>query len=135
MSYWTAIQNKIIFYKMNFYKFLSNFKGKQIPHVFPAINIRDAYEKAGRIIIDEYPNISDYSADILDTSNLDNWKRLYHQCLETFVRDELDQIQVTLNQYNPQIVPIRAIIETVWHHITTEDNWLPFYDLLAKIKE
>ena len=41
MSYWTAIQNKIIFYKMNFYKFLSNFKGKQIPHVFPAINIRD----------------------------------------------------------------------------------------------
>lgn len=59
---------------MNFYKFLSNFKGKQIPHVFPAINIRDAYEKAGRIIIDEYPNISDYSADILDTSNLDNWK-------------------------------------------------------------
>ncbi len=70
----------------------------------------------------------------IKSSNLDNWKRLYHRCLEMFVREELDQIQSCLNQYNPQIVPIRAIIEAIWHPITTEDDWLPFYDLLEKIK-
>jgi len=71
----------------------------------------------------------------IKSSNLDSWKRLYHRCLETFVREELEQIQCTLHQYNPQIVPIRAIIEAIWHPITTEDNWLPFYDLLARIKQ
>lgn len=71
----------------------------------------------------------------IKSSNLDDWKRLYHRCLENFVRDELDKIKACLNQYNPQIVPIRAIIEAIWHPITTEDNWLPFYDLLSSMKK
>jgi uncharacterized protein YdiU (UPF0061 family) len=69
----------------------------------------------------------------LNSSNLDIWKKLYHQALENFVREELDLIKDTLNQYNPQIVPTRNTIEEIWHPITTEDNWQPFYDLLEKI--
>ncbi|NCO76451.1 MAG: YdiU family protein [Cyanobacteria bacterium] len=70
----------------------------------------------------------------INSSNFDIWKKLYHQALENFVREELDNIKITLNQYNPQIVPIRNIIEEIWQPITTEDNWQPFYDLLAKIR-
>ena len=70
---------------------------------------------------------------ISNSSNLDIWKKLYHQALENFVREELNLIKDTLNQYNPQIVPIRNTIEEIWHPITTEDNWQPFYDLLEKI--
>ncbi|MBL1208643.1 protein adenylyltransferase SelO family protein [Geminocystis sp. GBBB08] len=70
----------------------------------------------------------------INSANLELWKKLYHQALENFVREELDNIQDTLNQYNPQIVPVRNIIEDIWQPITTEDNWQPFYDLLDKIK-
>lgn len=70
----------------------------------------------------------------ITASNLDKWRKLYHQALENFVRDELDDIKDRLNYYNPQIVPVRPIIEAIWHPITTEDNWQPFYDLLNQFK-
>ncbi|WP_082714147.1 YdiU family protein [Geminocystis sp. NIES-3708] len=70
----------------------------------------------------------------INSSNFDTWKKLYHQALENCVREELDNIKNTLNQYNPQIVPIRNIIEEIWQPITTDDNWQPFHDLLAKIR-
>lgn len=70
----------------------------------------------------------------INSSNFNTWKKLYHQALENFVREELDNIKITLNQYNPQIVPIRNIIEEIWQPITTEDNWQPFNDLLTKIR-
>ena len=62
---------------MNFYKFTSKFKGNIASHKVTAINIRDAYDRAGRIIIDEYPDIADDSADILDeNSTLENWNSI-----------------------------------------------------------
>lgn len=67
-------------------------------------------------------------------SNLEKWQELYHRALENFVREELDSIEQTLIKYNPLIVPVRLVIEAVWHPITTEDNWQPFYDLLKQIK-
>lgn len=70
----------------------------------------------------------------INSSNFDTWKKLYHQALENFVREELDNIKNILHQYNPQILPIRNIIEEIWQPITTENNWQPFYDLLAKIR-
>lgn len=69
----------------------------------------------------------------INSSHLETWKKLYHQALENFVREELDNIRNTLNQYNPPIVPIRNIIEEIWQPITLDDNWQPFYDLLDKI--
>lgn len=68
-------------------------------------------------------------------SQLEKWQYLYHQALENFVREELDEIAQTLIKSNPLIVPIRPVIEAVWHPITTEDNWQPFNDLLKQIKE
>ncbi|HIK37910.1 MAG TPA: YdiU family protein [Geminocystis sp. M7585_C2015_104] len=71
----------------------------------------------------------------INAANMSNWRRLYHRCLEQFVRDELDKIEKTLHQYNPQIVPIPDIIESVWEPISVNDNWQPLYDLLEAIKK
>lgn len=68
------------------------------------------------------------------SSYLHSWRLLYHQALENFVREELDEIKDRLDRFNPKIVPIRSIIEAVWHPIAEEDNWQPFYDLLAEFK-
>lgn len=58
---------------MNFYIFTSTYKGKTITNKFPAVTLEDAYEQAGRIIIDLYPNISDDTASLLDSADIDNW--------------------------------------------------------------
>jgi uncharacterized protein YdiU (UPF0061 family) len=68
------------------------------------------------------------------SSYLDSWRQLYHEALEHFVREELDEIKDRLDRFNPQIVPLRSIIEAVWIPITEEDNWQPFYDLLKEFK-
>lgn len=70
----------------------------------------------------------------INSSNFDTWKKLYHQALQNFIPDELDNIKNTLNQYNPQIIPVRNTIEEIWQPINDDDNWQPFYDLLDKIK-
>ncbi len=71
----------------------------------------------------------------INAANINHWRRLYHRCLEQFTRDELDEIAKTLHQYNPQIVPTKDIIESVWGPISEYDNWLPFYELLEGIKK
>jgi uncharacterized protein YdiU (UPF0061 family) len=68
------------------------------------------------------------------STHLHSWRQLYHQALEGFVREELDGIKDRLDRFNPKIVPLRSIIEAVWHPITTEDNWQPFYHLLEQFK-
>lgn len=68
------------------------------------------------------------------SSFLDSWRILYHQALENFVREELDEIKDRLDQSNPSIVPVRSIVEAVWLPIAEEDNWQPFYDLLEEFK-
>lgn len=70
----------------------------------------------------------------INSSNFDIWKKLYHQALQNFIPEELDNIKNTLNQYNPQIIPVRNTIEEIWQPINDDDNWQPFYHLLHKIK-
>ena len=40
-----------------------------------------------------------------------------------------------LRRHNPQTVLLRPEIEAIWEPIVAEDNWQPFYQLLAKIQQ
>ncbi|MGL5132034.1 MAG: protein adenylyltransferase SelO, partial [Planktothrix sp.] len=66
--------------------------------------------------------------------HLDAWRQQYYHHLQTLSYPELEQIKQRLNYYNPQVMIIRPEIEAVWEQITLEDNWQPFYNLLAQIK-
>jgi uncharacterized protein YdiU (UPF0061 family) len=65
---------------------------------------------------------------------LDTWRETYHQCLNALPEDAMAQVQETLRQTNPETVLLRPAIEAVWEPITLEDDWQPFYDLLAQIQ-
>jgi hypothetical protein len=59
---------------MNKYEFTCTYKNKLKTYNFCATDLDSAYEKAGRMIIDEYDDLDDISCDILDSACRDNWK-------------------------------------------------------------
>ncbi|MBT9310668.1 protein adenylyltransferase SelO [Leptothoe kymatousa] len=63
------------------------------------------------------------------------WRLHYHTCLTTLAADEVIQVGQCLRQHNPTIVLLRPEIEAIWEPIVAEDNWQPFYDLVAKIQQ
>lgn len=75
--------------------------------------------------------------DILpwDTSSqlLENWRNLYHKHLTKLPSAETASVAKQLQQSNPKIALLRPVIESVWEPIAQEDNWQPFYDLLAQL--
>jgi len=62
------------------------------------------------------------------------WISLYHHILQSLSLDDMDLISQTLKDANPQIVPLRPVIESVWQAITEEDNWQPFNNLVKQIQ-
>ncbi|MBT9315311.1 protein adenylyltransferase SelO [Leptothoe spongobia] len=74
---------------------------------------------------------SDDDAAIL----LQAWRQHYHTCLTTLSAADVMQVEQCLRQNNPAIVLLRPEIEAIWEPIIVEDNWQPFYDLLAKIQQ
>lgn len=67
--------------------------------------------------------------------HLEPWRQQYYHHLQTLSPAEIEEMKERLKQYNPKIVIVRPEIEAIWEAITLDDNWQPFYDLLAKIKE
>ncbi|MEO0489046.1 MAG: YdiU family protein [Cyanobacteria bacterium J06659_2] len=65
---------------------------------------------------------------------LDNWRQIYHRCLNQVPETTLVSMAQTLKQTNPAIVLLRPEIEAIWEPITIENNWRPFYELLKKIQ-
>ncbi|VEP13423.1 conserved hypothetical protein [Hyella patelloides LEGE 07179] len=63
------------------------------------------------------------------------WKSLYHRCLNKLSEIEMALISDRLSQHNPQFTLIRPVIESVWQPIVEEDNWQPFDDLVRQIQE
>ncbi|MGD1948833.1 MAG: YdiU family protein [Leptolyngbyaceae cyanobacterium] len=63
------------------------------------------------------------------------WQMHYHTCLATLSAAEIDGVAKCLHQSNPTVVLFRPEIEAIWEPIVAEDNWQPFYDLLAKIQQ
>ena len=66
---------------------------------------------------------------------LEAWRSHYHTCLITLSAAEVTQVGHCLRQSNPTLILLRPEIETVWEPIVAEDNWQPFYELLAKIQQ
>jgi uncharacterized protein YdiU (UPF0061 family) len=72
-------------------------------------------------------------ADAVST-HLQNWRQFYHQVLNKLPQAEIDCIALRLSQHNPTTVIIRPEIEAIWEPIVQADNWQPFYELLARIR-
>ncbi len=65
---------------------------------------------------------------------LGQWRTLYQHALSQLSADSVSDVQQCLQATNPRVVLHRPKIEAVWEPITEEDNWQPFYDLLAKMQ-
>jgi uncharacterized protein YdiU (UPF0061 family) len=65
----------------------------------------------------------------------DDWRELYHSCLNKLPETKLDRIAQSLNDRNPQTALLRPLIERVWEAIDLDDNWQPFYDLVQMLQE
>jgi serine/tyrosine/threonine adenylyltransferase len=73
--------------------------------------------------------LSDESKQILE-----NWRSLYYRYLIRMPDTEMVAIAARLKQHNPTTILLRPEIESVWERITLEDDWQPFYDLVASIQ-
>ncbi len=62
------------------------------------------------------------------------WQQLYQQSIGSLTPEQLSLVGETLTKTNPATVPLRPLIEEVWESIAQEDNWQPFYDLVAELR-
>ncbi len=83
--------------------------------------------------IDNFPQWQIFS-DTETPAIFSKWINSYHHILQGLSLDDMDLISQTLKATNPQIVPLRPVIESVWQAITEEDNWQPFNDLVTQIQ-
>lgn len=65
---------------------------------------------------------------------LERWRSLYHRFLNQMPLTQMPEVRQKLHQYNPSKILLRPEIEAVWSKITDDDNWQPFYDLIAEIQ-
>lgn len=72
--------------------------------------------------------------EIVSNSGCQKWLQLYHQALSELPKAELSLVGNTLDRSNPQTILLRPQIESIWDPIAQDNNWQPFYDLLAKIR-
>ncbi len=72
--------------------------------------------------------------EVVANSGYQQWLHLYHQALSELPEAELNLVGSTLDRSNPATILLRPQIESIWEPITQENNWEPFYDLLAKIR-
>lgn len=63
----------------------------------------------------------------------DRWRNLYYKCLNQLPITEMKQVNDRLKD-NPSTALLRPVIESVWQHISQDNNWQPFYELLAKLQ-
>ncbi|MGK7892594.1 MAG: YdiU family protein, partial [Xenococcus sp. (in: cyanobacteria)] len=82
----------------------------------------------------EYPDLILENASFAQEIG-EGWKKLYHVCLNKLSSSAMTEISDRLTAKNPQTALLRPIIESIWQPIMEEDNWQPFYDLLARIQD
>ncbi len=75
----------------------------------------------------------DLEANDNTAARLEQWRSFYHQVLQSLPDTEMEHVAKRLRQHNPLTVIIRSEIEAVWEHITQNDNWTPFNQLLNQI--
>ena len=67
-------------------------------------------------------------------SLFDQWRKLYHQMLNSRPEADLEEVSRRLKDRNPEIVITRPQIEAVWERIDQDNDWSAFNELLAKIR-
>jgi uncharacterized protein YdiU (UPF0061 family) len=78
-------------------------------------------------------NSGDIFPSLAKLDVFEHWCLLYHQILNNLNLEDMDQVAKTLVTYNPQTALLRPVIESTWEKIATEDNWQPFYQLVADL--
>lgn len=78
--------------------------------------------------------IADHDLNDEQKACFGQWQQFYQQMLLSLPAEAMSEVAQRLQQHNPTTVPVRPEIERVWEAIAQEDNWQPFYDLLAKIR-
>lgn len=83
--------------------------------------------------VDSLPQWQVFS-DMETPAIFSKWINSYHHILQSLSLDDMGLISQILKAANPQVVPLRPLIESVWRSITEEDNWQPFNDLVSQIQ-
>jgi serine/tyrosine/threonine adenylyltransferase len=65
----------------------------------------------------------------------DNWRSVYHRCLNQISPDNIQEIGDRLKVHNPQTALLRPVIESVWRSISEENDWQPWINLLDKLQQ
>jgi uncharacterized protein YdiU (UPF0061 family) len=65
----------------------------------------------------------------------DNWRSIYHRCLNQISPDNIKEIGDRLKVHNPQTALLRPMIESVWRSISEENDWQPWTNLLDKLQQ
>jgi serine/tyrosine/threonine adenylyltransferase len=79
-------------------------------------------------------NETELMPEIMGNSGCHKWLQLYHRALSDLPESDLNSVGDLLDRSNPQTILLRPQIEAIWEPITQDDNWEPFYELLAKIR-
>lgn len=74
------------------------------------------------------------ASDPAAAAMLEQWRLLYHRCLNELPKEAMPTVAATLRQTNPDTVLLRPEIEAVWAEITEADNWQPFYELVERLQ-
>jgi serine/tyrosine/threonine adenylyltransferase len=72
--------------------------------------------------------------EVVRNSGYHKWLQLYHQALSDLSDSEFNSVGRMMGKSNPQTILLRPQIESIWEPIAQENNWEPFYELLAKIR-
>ncbi|MDX2257068.1 MAG: YdiU family protein [Pseudanabaenaceae cyanobacterium bins.39] len=66
---------------------------------------------------------------------LDKWRNVYYQLLIRQPIAAMDEVSAQLQSANPTMIFLRPKIEELWEQITVDDNWQPFYEAIAQLKQ
>jgi serine/tyrosine/threonine adenylyltransferase len=79
-------------------------------------------------------NETELMPQIVSNSGYQKWLELYHQALSNMPESEIESGVSMMTKSNPETILLRPQIEAIWEPITQDNNWEPFYALLAKIR-
>jgi serine/tyrosine/threonine adenylyltransferase len=98
------------------------------------IKLRTEFQPVWRDRMDQIWLGLDQSLNEKSKIILEIWRSRYHQILRRLTLDQVADIPKRLETANPTTILLRPAIESVWERITIDNDWLPFYDLIQKLR-
>ena len=97
-------------------------------------DLSQAFKLRWQLDLNSILNETELMPEVVANSGYHKWLQLYHQALSDLPESELNLVSNMLDRSNPQTILLRPQIEAIWEPITQDNNWEPFYALLAKIR-